>query len=153
MDAIGPTPLAPRRSGAVRVALTCAAVSVAAVAAAGCGATIINSETTTTVPPSTVVPRGDASAMFDNIVASARDIGELVVSGDTAAASRLLDAARANWAELEPLVVESGVDLREQIETVISLLTTAVERRRPADADKAFRFAELIGETVRQKLG
>lgn len=120
----------------------------AASIAAGCGATVINVETTTTVPVSTVVPRGDARALFGNIRAAAGDIGELVIEGDSAAATRLLEAARLNWAELEPLVVESGVDLKEQIETVLSLMTTAVERRRPADADKAFRFAELIGATI-----
>jgi len=114
----------------------------------GCGATVINVETTVTTPASTVVPRGDAEALMDNIAAAARDIGELVVDGDAAAASRLLDAARENWAELEPLVIESGVDLKEQIETVMSLMTTAVERRRPADADKAYRFAGLISETI-----
>lgn len=120
----------------------------AATLAAGCGATVINVETTTTVPVSTVVPRGDARALFGNIRSAAGEIGELVVAGDSAAAARLLEAARLNWEELEPLVIESGVDLKEQIETVISLMTTAVERRRPADADKAYRFAELVAETI-----
>lgn len=124
----------------------------AATVAAGCGATVINVETTTTVPVSTVVPRGDASALFGNIRAAAGDIGELVIEGDSAAATRLLEAARANWTELEPLVIESGVDLKEQIETVLSLMTTAIERRRPADADKAYRFAGLIAETIDDRL-
>lgn len=128
-----------------RAALVLAA---AATIVAGCGATVINVETTTTAPVSTVVPRGDARALFGNIRAAAGDIGELVIEGDSAAATRLLDAARQNWSELEPLVIESGVDLKEQIETVLSLMTTAVERRRPADADKAYRFAELISATI-----
>lgn len=124
----------------------------AATIATGCGATVINVETTTTVPVSTVVPRGDARALFGNIRAAAGDIGELVIEGDSAAATRLLEAARLNWDELEPLVVESGVDLREQIETVLSLMTSAVERRRPADADKAYRFAGLIADTIDERL-
>lgn len=132
--------MTPSRAAAILV--------TAATIVAGCGATVINVETTTTVPASTVVPRGDARALFDNIRAAAGEIGELVVEGDSAAARRLLEAARLNWAELEPLVIESGVDLKEQIETVLSLMTTAVERRRPADADKAYRFAELVAGTI-----
>ena len=124
-----------------------------AVGGAGCATTIVVETTTSTTPPTTIAPRGDMVASLDNIVASAGRIGALVADGETDAARAELTAARENWAVLEPMIIESGIDAVESVQSIVDLMTTAVDRRRPADADKAYRFGLLILESFIERRG
>jgi hypothetical protein len=49
---------------------------------------------------------------------------------------------------IEPLILESKIDVLESVQRVVGLMRTAAERKRPADADKALRFIPLIIEAV-----
>jgi hypothetical protein len=42
------------------------------------------------------------------------------------------------------MILESKIDILESVQRVVRLIQTAVERKRPADADKALRFIPLI---------
>lgn len=119
---------------------------------ASCGATVINSPTTTTVVTTTTLPSGDVTELVSSITASASQIGALIVAADNAAARENLEAARAAWSLLKPQL--SVIDVKddgktsESMQRVMDLLTTAVERKRPADADKAQKFSALILDSL-----
>ena len=47
-----------------------------------------------------------------------------------------------------PAIRAEGIDIVEDVDRIIGLIDTATKRKRPADADKASRFLELIRESV-----
>jgi hypothetical protein len=49
---------------------------------------------------------------------------------------------------IEPLILESKIDILESVQRVVELMRSAAERKRPADADKALRFIPLIIDAV-----
>lgn len=124
-----------------------------AVAVTGCATTIVTTTTTSTTPPTTIAPAGDMVALMDNIVAAAGRMGALVADGDSDAAREQLAAARANWIELEPMIRSAGFDAVESVESVLDLMATSVDRKRPADADKAYRFGLLILDSFSARQG
>jgi len=97
--------------------------------------------TTSTLPPA---PTGDVKELLAELATLTDGLGQLIVDGDRAAATSRLAQARAIWEVLEPQIRAAGVDLVEEVQTVSSKITTAVERKRPADADKAQRFTALV---------
>ena len=94
--------------------------------------------TTTTVPAP--LP-GDINALLDELVVLASGLGDLVAEGEKEEARRRLDRAEQVWERIQPLIIESGVDLLDETGAVVDLVRTAVRRTRPADGDKAMRFA------------
>lgn len=126
---------------------------VLAVVSTGCATTIVTAPTTSTTPPTTTVPAGDMTALLANIVEGAGRMGALIADGKSDAAREELRAARLNWAELEPLIVESGIDAVESVESIVGLMATSVDRKRPADADKAYRFGLLMLESFSERQG
>jgi len=142
--------LSPSRS---RSLLVSAVMTACALVAAGCATTIVTATTTSTTPPTTTVPSGDMTALMNNIVAAAGRMGARIAEGDNDAARTELEAARRNWEALEPLIVESGIDAVESVEGIIGLMTTSIDRRRPADADKAYLFGLMILESFSERQG
>lgn len=116
-----------------------------------CGPTTIvgslesTTTTTSTLPPA---PTGDVKELLAQLGDLTVGLGQMIVDGDTAAAKARLAQAHAIWSVMEPQIRAAGVDLVEEVQTVISLITTAVERKRPADADKAQRFIALVAESA-----
>jgi hypothetical protein len=53
---------------------------------------------------------------------------------------------------LEPQILESKIDIAEDVKRIVNLFHTAAERKRPADADKAVRFTTLMLESIPQLL-
>ena len=129
--------------------ITLVALLVAALSA--CAPTTIvgslesTTTTTSTLPPA---PTGDVKELLAQLADLTDGLGQMIVDGDTAAAKARLAQAQAIWAVMEPQIRAAGVDLVEEVQTVISLITTAVERKRPADADKAQRFIALVAESA-----
>lgn len=118
---------------------------------ASCGETVIvgSLETTTTtsstVPPP---PTGDISDLLGQLSDLTDGLSQVVIENDRTEGERRIARAEEIWTVLEPQIREAGVDLVEEVRSVIDLITTSVNRRRPADGDKAQRFVGLIIESV-----
>lgn len=122
-----------------------------AVPLASCGETVIvgSLETTTTtsstVPPP---PTGDISDLLGQLADLTDGLSQVVIENDRTEGERRIARAKEIWTVLEPQIRDAGVDLVEEVRSVIDLVTTSVNRRRPADGDKAQRFVDLIIESV-----
>lgn len=135
-----------RRSPLVFLVVVALSVPLAA-----CGETVIigSLETTTTtsstVPPT---PRGDIAELLDQLAELTDGLGQVVIENNGTEGRRRLARAEEIWTVLEPQIREAGLDLVEEVRSVIDLVGTAVNRRRPADGDKAQRFFDLIIESL-----
>lgn len=116
--------------------------------AAGCAGTTsddqqsADSVTTVTldprlVPTTTIVYSGTALELLPQLgVEMSRLSAQVSEDGDDdkATVARII----AIWAAAQPEVETTRPDLVESFETTVAMATSAVERNRPADADKAF---------------
>jgi len=107
-------------------------------------------ESTTTAPASTTttIPRGTLSELFQEILSIGRGLGDDVASGKSTDAREKLADIKATWQAIQPLIADRGADLNGDLQRLINLYITAVERKRPADADKATRFLTLAIEPL-----
>ena len=125
----------------------------AALTLSGCATTIVSTDTTApavTVATTTTLPSGDALELMKNIAAAGADLGNSVADGRSEEARAALATAQANWTVLEPQLQKLKLDVIEDLRRIIDLMTTAVERKRPADADKANRFLSLVIDAYSQ---
>jgi hypothetical protein len=67
-------------------------------------------------------------------------VGNDVAQGDMRTARTKLADIKAIWIGIQPQIANASQDLLDDTQRMINLFTTAVERKRPADADKAMRF-------------
>jgi hypothetical protein len=104
--------------------------------------------TTTTLP----APIGDIESLLTQLHTEATGLGQLVVDGKTSEAALIVARADAIWVAIEPQILESKIDIAEDVKRIVDLFHTAAERKRPADADKAVRFTTLMLESVPQLL-
>lgn len=130
-----------------------ALVVLVAVTASCAPTTIVGDLTTTTAPAVTTSttlapPQGSVGQLLEELSGLTVGLGDAIVDGDNATAQARLDRAVAIGGVLVDKIREAGVDLVEDIERIVGLIRTAVERKRPADADKAQRFAGLIIESA-----
>jgi len=125
-------------------------VVVVATLSACAPTTIVGSLESTTTTTSTLAPTptGDIKELLVQLGDLTAGLGQMIVDGETAAARARLAQARAIWAVMEPQIRAAGVDLIEEVQSIIDLIGTAVERKRPADADKAQRFITLVAESA-----
>ncbi len=107
-------------------------------------------ESTTTAPASTTttIPRGTLSELFQEILSIGRDLGNDVASGKSTDAREKLADIKATWQAIQPMIADQGADLNADLQRLINLYITSVERKRPADADKATRFLTLAIEPL-----
>ncbi|MGA0863950.1 MAG: hypothetical protein ACO3RB_08695 [Ilumatobacteraceae bacterium] len=135
-----------RRSPLAAVALVALCAPLAA-----CGETVIvgSLETTTTtastLPPP---PTGDISDLLGQLAELTNGLGQVVIDNNRTEGERRIARAEEIWAVLEPQIREAGVDLVEEVRSIVDLIATSVNRRRPADGDKAQRFIDLIIDSV-----
>jgi hypothetical protein len=129
-------------------------VLVAAVALSSCS-TVINDTTSTEAPEDTTpvvvettIPSGDIVSLLNQLVTTANGLGEAIANRQNNQASQRAADALSIWSVLQPQLFDSGIDVVEDIDRMVELMQTAVDRKRPADADKAFRFISLIAEEI-----
>ena len=101
--------------------------------------------TTTTIP---VAPTGSIISLLEQLLPVADGLGQAVVDGDSKVFKAIVAQADAILVAIEPLILESKIDVLESVQRVVGLMRTAAERKRPADADKALRFIPLFIEAV-----
>lgn len=129
-----------------------AATLACALALSSCSTTIIDSLQTTlpenTTTTTTSAPSGDIESLLTQLSNVTYGLGQAIVDGDSALYKQRAEAANSIWKVLEPQIRAEGIDIVEDVERIIGLIDTATNRKRPADADKASRFLELIRESV-----
>ena len=124
---------------------------LAALVVSGCATTIVDVAPTSTAPDTTVaatVPSGSDDELMDLLGASMGRIAEALGERDRSAARSALADAQAAWRVLEPRLLARSAQLEEDAQRLVDLAATAVERNRPADADKAMRFLSLLRESL-----
>ena len=135
-----------------RIAATAACV----VALSSCSTTIIDTVQTTlptnTPTTTTSAPSGDILSLLTQLSNVTYGLGQAIVDGDSAVYKQRAEAAHSIWKVLEPQIRAEGIDLVEDVERIIGLIDTATERKRPADADKASRFLQLIQDSAKDLL-
>jgi hypothetical protein len=140
----------------MNVFLRCAILLVSATSLTSCATEIVGSTqstipvvtTTTTLP----APTGDIESLLTQLHTEAIGLGQLIVDGKTSEAALIVARADAIWIALEPQILESKIDIADDVRRIVNLFHTAAERKRPADADKAVRFTTLMLESIPQLL-
>lgn len=120
-----------------------------------CGATTYDESaaTSTVVATTTTLPEGTAVELLPRLVAGLSDLSLLIGPvpegfdrGDVDKRSRLAEI-EALWAAVEREVVADDPDAADAIVRQLDLARLAVERSRPADADKAAKFvADVVSD-------
>jgi hypothetical protein len=116
---------------------------------AGCSTTIVDTAPTTTlVPPTTVIPTGTATELFDQLQAALGELSKAISDSDRAMAKVKLAEIEEIWKVLQPQIAERGDQFIQDMQRIIDLAISSIERNRPADADKSLRFLSLVIEAL-----
>lgn len=104
----------------------------------------------TTVPTvvATTIPSGGIDTLFGQILDSGAELGNDVASGDMRTARAKLADIEATWQGIEGQLGAFSDDVQADLERLVDLFTTAVQRKRPADADKAMRYLPMALEAL-----
>ncbi|MEY3618461.1 MAG: hypothetical protein RL726_1159 [Actinomycetota bacterium] len=106
------------------------------------------SATTTVVAATTTIPSGPASELLprlrDTMLTLSSYIGPNASGSTTSGKNEVLADIQALWAAAETEVTALSAESAESIGRMVDLARTAVERNRPADADKAAKFAGTV---------
>jgi hypothetical protein len=124
-------------------------VALATFSLAACSTTIVDTTPTTTlVPPTTVVPSGTATELFDQLQTTIGGLSTAISDNDRAMAKVKLAEVQEIWKVLQPQIAERGEQFIQDMQRIIDLAISSIERNRPADADKSLRFLSLVIETL-----
>lgn len=122
---------------------------IASLALSACATTIIDTAPTTTlVAPTTVVPSGTAEELFPLLQRTIAEMSKAISDSNGGVAKTKLAEVREIWKVLQPQITERGDQFVQDVQRIIDLALSSVERNRPADADKASRFLTLVIETL-----
>ena len=122
---------------------------MATLALSACATTIIDTAPTTTlVAPTTVVPSGTAEELFPLLQRTIAEMSKAISDSNGGFAKTKLAEVREIWKVLQPQITERGDQFVQDLQRIIDLALSSVERNRPADADKALRFLTLVIETL-----
>jgi hypothetical protein len=118
---------------------------------AGCATTVTDSARGGDTPPTTVpitAPSFDdatpTAELFELLAEAAGRVATAMADGDRDAARAHLAVLEAVGQALAPRVAAASDQLAADLARVLDLARSAVERNRPADADKAVRFLPLV---------
>lgn len=144
--------------GAVRSFFLLASITTLAL---GC-ATTINDSAPTTIPENgsnetlasnatvaTIDPNlGDAD-LLTQMLQSVDALSRAMQNSDRTSATKHLDQILALTNVVRPRIVALSDQLAADLDRVVALAKSSVERNRPADADKALRFLPLIIDSLK----
>lgn len=116
---------------------------------AGCATKIVDTAPTSTlVAPTTIVPSGTAEELFPLLQRTIAEMSKAISDSNSGVAKTKLAEIREIWNVLQPQITERGDQFVQDLQRIIDLAASSVERNRPADADKALRFLTLVIETL-----
>jgi len=115
----------------------------------GCATTInLSAPTTLAQPAVTTLPTGTTVELFGQLQSTLSELSLAIVNEDKSRAKTTLATVLNIWASLQPQIVAAGGETVDQtvidMQRIIDLASSSVERTRPADADKALRFLDLL---------
>lgn len=123
-----------------------AIVAVVATMTMGASCSVDDGASRSDEPPESVapttLPAGTPAELLPRLVTTLQAVAEAII--DDADQVALLAEAEALWAASEPEVAAEDTTSAEEMEGMMDLARRAVERRRPADADKAAKFLDLL---------
>ena len=133
----------------MKVATRISLVVLAMFSLTACSTTIVDTAPTTTlVPPTTVTPSGTATELFDQLQTTIGELSNAISDSDRAMAKVKLAEIEEIWKVLQPQIAERGDQFIQDMQRIIDLAISSIERNRPADADKSLRFLSLVIETL-----
>ena len=133
----------------MKIAARISLVVLAMFSLASCSTTIVDTAPTTTlVPPTTVIPSGNATELFDQLQTTIGEMSKAISDSDRAMAKVKLAEIEEIWKVLKPQIAERGDQFIQDMQRIIDLAISSIERNRPADADKSLRFLSLVIETL-----
>jgi hypothetical protein len=121
------------------------AIACCSLALASCATTIVESSPTTTVTATTTtIPSGDLDELTDELQDRLVQLSAATFAQDKPKAKSILADIEAIWIALEPQATEKSDQLVDDLTRIVDLARTSVVRNRPAEADKAARFMQLL---------
>jgi hypothetical protein len=96
----------------------------------------------------TTIPRGSTEELFAQLLQTGLEVGNDVAQGDMRTARTKLADIKAIWIGIQPQIANVSEELLDDIQRMINLFITAVDRKRPADADKAMRFLPSLISSI-----
>jgi hypothetical protein len=145
----------------IRAPFVLASFTVAAVSLSACGATTYDTSrvTTTSIASTKTTPSGSAAELLVRLADSLDGLSTLI--GPRADNETVPDSnKRARLAEITAIwdvarseIATQDPDGTETIDRMVALATLAVERNRPADADKAAKFTRTVVDAYLDRWG
>lgn len=118
-------------------------------AGTGCATTInLSAPTTLAQPSATTLPTGTTVELYEQLKLTLTDLSLAITNEDKPRAKTTLATVLNVWGTLKPQIVSAGGETADQtvldLQRIIDLASSSMQRTRPADADKAVRFLDLI---------
>ena len=115
----------------------------------GCATTInLAAPTTLAQPTVTTLPTGTTAELFGQMQSTLSDLSLAITNEDKSRAKTTLATVLNIWGSLQPQIVAEGGETVDQtvvdMQRIVDLASSSVQRTRPADADKALRFLDLL---------
>jgi len=128
---------------------TLAVITVSLVSLTSCATTIIDTApTTTSVAPTTTIPSGTPDELFAQMQQTIALLSKALSESNKGVARLRLAEIESIWSTLKPQVAERGDQFVQDMQRIVDLAISSIERNRPADADKSLRFLTLVIETL-----
>ena len=117
--------------------------------ASSCATTINLSAPTTLVQPAvTTLPTGTTIELFGQMKSTLSELSIAITNEDKPREKTTLATVLNIWGALQPQIVAAGGETVDQtvadMQRIVDLASSSVQRTRPADADKALRFLDLV---------
>ena len=145
------------RAVTARAVMCVLAVGSAAMVCGGCATEILQAPTSSAVEiADTTLAPSLSAASLDELTSVLRDetlaLSEALFSSDAATARAHLGRINEAWSFAEPQIAAKFGEFADQLiydlQRVVELARSAVERNRPADASKAAKFLELALQSL-----
>lgn len=119
------------------------------VALTSCATTIVNTAPTTTVTATTTtIPSGSTTELLTDLQGQLDALSTATFAQDKPKARSILADIEAVWLALEPQAAGEGEQFVADLLRIVELARTSVVRNRPAEADKAARFMQLLVDST-----
>lgn len=127
-------------------------VAASTILLSSCSTTINSSLNTvaSTVVTTTTIPFGTTEELLTQLTESMRGLSTAVAVGDRATAVSRLSNVQAQWEALRPQLQDAPSEVVDDVKRMVDLASSAVLRKRPADADKALLLLPLITEALQE---
>ena len=127
-------------------------ISALIAVASSCATTInLSAPTTLAQPAVTTLPTGTISELFGQLKSTLSELSLAITNEDKPRAKTTLATVLNIWGVLQPQIVAAGGETVDQtvedMQRIVNLASSSVQRTRPADADKALRFLDLVIES------